>query len=277
MGKLFCQDHSRRVCEKEECNNKASFITKSNNYYCGVHKQKDSVAVDVQDVNLYNGTLYSQYDKQLWIEGKGDPTVLSYISRIDEDNKIKLEMNNKKIKNNGSIEGLVLEEITKQPEYGDDIPYVVTSAEFGFHINGNICNTNIGDRIESIDTVLSGKKPIDYNYYLCNQLFGQLARIINGLEQFSEGQGVPENDAKSQTLAKKYLEKYLKNDDKSKLDTGKEIKKNFAPIVKESISELNISSQFAKLLSTEGINRSNVNKRIEECFKCNSISRSFIN
>ena len=47
--------------------------------------------------------------------------------------------------------------------------------------------------------------------------------------------------------------------------------------MKESISELNISSQFAKLLSTEGINRSNVNKRIEECFKCNSISRSFIN
>jgi DNA polymerase elongation subunit (family B) len=267
-GQYFCQAHS--ICYCKKCTNRAKYVSANGNYYCGIHKQQKHNLVDPDDSNLYQGTHYTQYDKEMWTEGKGTPSVLSYISRVYDDRKKKQIINERKIKQNGgSSEGLQLETIVEMPEFGDEIPHVITLAESNFHLNGNVYKANVGDRMESPEKVLSGEKQIDFNYYLENQLCGQLARVINGLPQFEA-----EDDAKSQEMAKKYLGKYFTS--KKQEITGKDIKKQYDPILKEAIVTFDVTTQFVKLLASEGLNKGNCNKRIEECIDVKSSSRIFI-
>lgn len=265
---LLCQAHSIRPCKK--CTNRSTYVSQNGNYYCGIHKQQKHIPVDSDDPNLYQGIRYSQYDKEMWVEGKGSPTVLKFISRVYDERKKKQIINERKIKQNGgSSDGLKLETLVEMPEYGDEIPHVITLAENNFHLNGNVYNASVSDRMEYPEKVLSGEKQIDCNYYLENQLYGQLARVINGLPQFDA-----ETDAKSQEMAKKYLSKYLISEKQGL--SGKDIKKQYDPILKDAVSIFDITTQFVKLLASEGLNKSNCNKRIEECIDVKSSSRIFI-
>ena len=265
--KMFCQLHATKKCEK--CDNRASYITADNCLLCGVHKKDEHKKMDPDDSFLYLGKYYTQYDRELWVPGKGTASTLNYVSRMYDDFKKKTIRNNKLIeKNGGSSEGITLEKVEKMPLINEDMKYVVSAKNSAFHLNGNRCDDSVGTKMTSVESVMNGEKKIDYAYYLENQLFGQLARLINGEKQFESG-----SDKDSQELAKKYLKKRIKVSDR---EVGKDIGKKFKPILEEAVTHFKILPEFVKILASEDFDKSSCYKRIKDCLSVTSSSREFV-